>query len=448
MVIGSAEVSGNDFVFAEDFESFVEWQFLNEEAAAAGNGGGLEQGVEDGFFGGLDDRLEERGHGVVAELSELPGLIRIAGMDAQLMSGGEGDDEIAAAVGGGRARAGHARDGASSETLEIARTQGSIGRDDDHAGTVGVVAQFGEGGLARGTRSAERSGRSHRRDLVVQIIAAQLDANGSAGDGENAAKIGLHENAYGVTAERCGKPARGGTDAALKAERNGAGACADRAFLNQSGLRGGNGVEDMFAVDGTRTNVAKVAVVGFADQRIDGRDVFIAGKRKHVVDEEVSHAGNAERASQENRRFDFAEFVDLRGTGQLAEGVADEHGAGHFFAKEITGVGKDGGDTGANGVGFEHRGVANEDAGDVGNGVERAGRENADADAYVAGARASWVLCGECVDPQDQDRDGENEGTRWIHVNTPYEIVEGAMSKAKSRSPPRRAGLTPQKATG
>ena len=88
-------------------------------------------------------------------------------------------------------------------------------------------------------------------------------------------------------------------------------------------------------------------VVGFGDQRIHGLHVLVAGKAEHVSDERVGHAGGGKRGGQQNRRFNLAQLVDLRGAYQLAERIAHKDRPGNFFSEEIAAVGQDGGDSGA-----------------------------------------------------------------------------------------------------
>lgn len=97
---------------------------------------------------------------------------------------------------------------------------------------------------------------------------------------------------------------------------------------------------------------------------------------------------NAEGIREDDGRFDLAEFVDLGGTDELAEGVVGEDGAGNFVLKEIAGMRADGGDAGADVITFEESDLADEDAGDVGDGVVGSGRVEAEGEAEVASAGA------------------------------------------------------------
>ncbi len=97
---------------------------------------------------------------------------------------------------------------------------------------------------------------------------------------------------------------------------------------------------------------------------------------------------DAERVGEHDRRLDGAEFVHLRRARQLAEGVADEHGAGHLLLEHVAAVRHDGGDTRAHGVAGVQRDVADPHAGDVGDGVAGPRREDARRHTEIAGVRA------------------------------------------------------------
>ena len=217
--------------------------------------------------------------------------------------------------------------------------------------------------------------------FVAQVVLAEFLADWGAGDGEDAAEIGLHKDTDGVSAEIGREVARGGADAAFPAEGDRAGACADGAFFCRAALGVFYGGEDVVGGDVAAADVAEVSVIGFADYRVDGQHIFVTGKGEHVGDQGVSYARDAGGGSQQDGRFDVAEFLYLRGAREFSETVADEYGAGDFFAIEITGVREDGGHAGADVVSTDYGGVSDLDAGDVGDGVERAGREDADLES-------------------------------------------------------------------
>jgi len=103
---------------------------------------------------------------------------------------------------------------------------------------------------------------------------------------------------------------------------------------------------------------------------------------------------NTERVGQNDGSFDLAEFVDLRGTDEFAEGVVGEHGAGDFVLKEIAGMRADGGNAGADVVALHQSDLADEDTGDVRDGVFRAGLVEAEGKAEIACSWSGFYLLG------------------------------------------------------
>src|SRR5205085_2077447 len=142
--------------------------------------------------------------------------------------------------------------------------------------------------------------------------------------------------------------------------------------------------EDFVATDRTQPNVVERAVVRLADDDIDRADIFIAGKREHEIDHGVGNARYVQRRGQHDWRLDLAELVDLRRPHQLAEAVSDEDCARYFVAKEIAAVWQDRRDAAAHVVAANECRLSDANAGDIRNGVERSGREDADRDAEVA----------------------------------------------------------------
>ena len=286
--------------------------------------------------------------------------------------GGEGESVVAAAIGARGAGAAESEDGAGGEAFEVAAVEGGVGGDDDDDAAVAG----GWGGLA------------------------EFAVDGDAGDHEVAAIVGLDEDADGVSG---GGDAGGGADAALPAEGDGAGPGADGAFGDGTGAGGFECGEDIVGADGTAAYVVEGAVVGFGDDGIDAADVFVAGEGEHPGGEGVGDAPDVEGGREEDGCFDFAEFVDLGGADELAEAVGGEDGGGDFLAEEVAVVGEDGGDAGADAVVATEGGVADADAGDVGDGVEGAGGHGAEEDAGVAGAETG--LGGEDGGGEKEERE-------------------------------------------
>ena len=78
-----------------------------------------------------------------------------------------------------------------------------------------------------------------------------------------------------------------------------------------------------------------------------------------------------------------------------------------FFAIEIAGMWENGGDAGADVVAADEGGVADFDAGNIGDRVQRAGREDADLQPEIGGA---WAWLGSCVLGGSERGDQEDRG--------------------------------------
>ena len=102
-----------------------------------------------------------------------------------------------------------------------------------------------------------------------------------------------------------------------------------------------------------------------------------------MVDQGIGHTPDVERVGQRNRRLDLAQLAHLLEAARLAVAVDRVHGGGDFVAEEVAGMGQDHRDAGARRTGAGHqRAVAEADgrlaylhAGDVGDGIPRAGRQ-------------------------------------------------------------------------
>jgi len=116
-------------------------------------------------------------------------------------------------------------------------------------------------------------------------------------------------------------------------------------------------------------NVVEPAVIGFADERVGAGNIFVSVFGDRPMGDSGCGVKNAEGVGQDDRSFDLAEFVDLSGADEFAEGVVGEDGAGDFVLKKIAGMRTNGGDAGADVVAFDDGHLADEDAGNVGDGV-------------------------------------------------------------------------------
>ena len=123
------------------------------------------------------------------------------------------------------------------------------------------------------------------------------------------------------------------------------------------------------------TNVVQESVIGFAHQWIHRLDAFIAWQAKHVVQNRIRHTRHIQRGGERDGSFDFAEFLHLRRTCQLAECIADENRSGNLLTKQIAGVRQNHRHACANRIALIESDLADAHAADIGNRIERAARQ-------------------------------------------------------------------------
>ena len=169
-----------------------------------------------------------------------------------------------------------------------------------------------------------------------------------------------------------------GADPALEAVADHAGAAADRALLDRPGVRALERREDVLRPDVEAVDVVEEPVPRLAD---DGQaPVPLAGLRGR--DERIAHDPDRVRVRETDRRRQRARVADPLEPGQLAVAV-DRVRAG----EERLGRRHDHGDARADGLALDQRRVSDCQTRHVGDRVGRAGREAADLDPEVAGAR-------------------------------------------------------------
>jgi hypothetical protein len=140
------------------------------------------------------------------------------------------------------------------------------------------------------------------------------------------------------------------------------------------------------------TNIVEVAVVGFSDQRIHRAHRLIAGEAQQVIDQRVGHPRHVQGGSQRDGGFDLAQFLHLGGSSQLPESVAHINRAGNFIPKQVPAVWQHHGDSSADGIPLDERGMAHAHALDIGNGIQRTRRERPHDQSDVACPRARCRL--------------------------------------------------------
>ncbi len=204
------------------------------------------------------------------------------------------------------------------------------------------------------------------------------------GNREIAAEVRLRENADRVA--RRDLPRRR-ADAAFPTERNRPGAGAHGALGDGPALRIANRIQDVLGLDVQAANVVQPAIVGLPDDSVYRLHTLVARLSEGVAHDSIDGDTDGERIGEHDWGFDRAELGNLRRTGELAKRVADEDGAGDLLVEHVPVVRHDGRHSGPHGVAFDDRGVADPYAGDVRDGVERAGRQHARDDAEIARAR-------------------------------------------------------------
>ena len=325
--------------------------------------------VDDRLLRALDHRLVKWVAGLVEQDVERGG--HLGGLARDAVGGGEGDDDLARAVRGERARAADAERGALAEAHQLRRQERRVGGDDrdDRAGVA----------LAPRRRVGRLQHLADRRAVDAQRA--------------HHAEVRLHQDPDGVVGPLDADPARAGADAGLEVAGDEAGPGADRALGHLAGRRLLDGAVDVLGADVAADGVVQPGVVALADQR-DHHVVLAADLGPllgHPLDRGVRDLADRHGVGEQDRRLQEAPLLDLRDPRDLAGAVQDE-AAGDHPALEDVGVGDDGGDAGAHGaladlqraVADDQRRVSDLDAGDVGDGVRFADREAADGEAELA----------------------------------------------------------------
>ena len=179
----------------------------------------------------------------------------------------------------------------------------------------------------------------------------------------------------------------------------------------------------MLAPDVEAPDVVQATVVGFSDERVHAPDVIVSRLRDRPGDDRLDRRSDAERVGQDDRALNCAQFVHLRGAGELAEGVADEHGPGHLVPEQVAGVRQDGGHARAHAVALDDRRVADADAGDIGNRVVGARLENSRPDAEIACAGPIGLA------PMNQRRTNHERPNDEKHSLHGPEIIAPAVAR-------------------
>src|SRR5215510_7050 len=160
-------------------------------------------------------------------------------------------------------------------------------------------------GIARWT------GRITLLQFILQKILAQFATHGRAINRQDSAEIRLHENPYGVSAQRRRQFSGGCADSALETKGDGPSAGSYRAFLYRPAARALNRVENVIAPDIAPANIVARSIIGFTNQRINRLHGFIARQAKHVIDGCIGDPRNVQGRSQHDWRFDLTQLIYL-----------------------------------------------------------------------------------------------------------------------------------------
>src|SRR3712207_1859033 len=211
-------LSGQGAGLVEGGDEQLGVEAVGRHAVAAGHGAGGEQGVHDRRLGRLGRRVEERGHALVRQHPDGHGLryIRVEdGTGQAAVAGGEGEEDVAAAVVEAAAHPGEADGGALGQPVALDRQQRRVRRqdDDDGAGACGLV------GLLLVVRRGDTLLGNH--PAVGQAVHAQR---------RTATVVGLYQRADDPPAPFVRDAPRGRADAALELVADHARTAADGAL--------------------------------------------------------------------------------------------------------------------------------------------------------------------------------------------------------------------------
>ena len=210
-------------------------------------------------------------------------------------------------------------------------------------------------------------------------VEPDLQPHGDAVDGEPFAPavVGLDEDSDDVVAG----PARGGADPALEVVADHPGAAADGALVDRTSRRGGVGLARVVGGHVEAVDVVEVAVPRLGDH--GQRPRLDAGRQLLDLDRDqgVAHDPHAVGVRDGDRRVQQADLLEPRQPGHLAVAVEPVVRRVDRVAPHVPLVRHDDRHAGAHSVALEHRGVADADAGHVGDRIVRARLERADPDA-------------------------------------------------------------------
>ncbi|MNX88072.1 hypothetical protein D3C86_1200290 [compost metagenome] len=215
---------------------------------------------------------------------------------------------------------------------------------------------------------------------------------GLATNQKMAAVIGLHENAERVGLPGDGDDAGCSSDAALHAESHRAGSGSNAALGHRACGSVFQRCRNFLDGRASSADVVEAGIVGLSDDRIDRHHFFVTRLRQCVAVDRLDCPAGCKRIGEDDRRFEFAKFLDLGRACKFAEAVIDGEGGGHLVLKEVAAMRQDRGCAGADRVAFDDGRMADGHAFNIGDGIERAGLEMAGRQADIAQSRAGRLM--------------------------------------------------------
>lgn len=104
----------------------------------------------------------------------------------------------------------------------------------------------------------------------------------------------------------------------------------------------------MAMVDGSGADIGEQAIVGFADDGIEGAGFRVIWLLQDPGDQGIGGAKGREGAGEEDGGFNFAQFLELSGADEFAIAVADRESCAEVIGRGEGGW-QDGGDAGVKG---------------------------------------------------------------------------------------------------
>ena len=279
------------------------------------------------------------------------------------VGGGEGQEDLPAALADVGAQPGQAHRGPPGHPAQLPGVQGQVGGDNRHAGALVRPLVLGQ--------------------ALSQDSANVLSVNGEVGQ---LAVVGEHQDAHGVGDAVDGEQAGGRPDAALEPVAHHAHASAHGTLLKGVGgvLQGGI---DLVLAHRPVADVVEPAVVALQHHSVHRGGVQADGlpPPAQVLHQGVLHLAHVEGVGEGHRPLQGAQLLHLDQAGALAEAVEHVGRGGDEVVEGVFGAGDHHGDPGFM-SGRIHGAVPHGHTGYVGNLIPGAPGQAAHLDAVVCGA--------------------------------------------------------------